>query len=138
MNKTPLILVFKNLQIDFATAKHGELLEKLFKTKPVAYLPTLVYFELFDIAYNNLLNKKENPFAFHLTYKYLLGKFDREVCTLSNALRSLKEAKLIGMNRIMVPNDEPNSRFKSKPVSSITLKLSASMQKSIQAKVEQS
>ena len=136
MNKTLLILRFKNLEIDFAAVKHGELLERLFKSKPVACLPTLVYFELFSIAYTNLINKEENPLSFRITYKDLLKKFDREVCTLSNALRSLKEAKLISMNRIMIPNDQPNSRFKSKPVASITLKLSASMQKNVQEKAE--
>lgn len=134
--KPLLILTFKTLQIDFAAINHGEVLERLFKARPVSYLATLVYFELFNRAYANLLHKVEEPFSFYITYKELQEKFDREVCTLSNALRSLKEAKLISMNRIMIPNDQPASRFKSKPVSSITLKLSASVQKSIQAKAE--
>lgn len=136
MSETPLILKFKDLEIDFTTVKHAELLEKLFKSQPVSYLPTVLYFELFNIAYDNFINKKDFSFSFIITYKELEEKFNRQVCTLSNALRSLEEAKLIVKDRIMVANDQRNSRFKWKYVLNIKLKFSASMQKNLQASME--
>lgn len=133
MNKTPLILIFKDLEIDFAKIKHGDFLEKIFKSKPVAYLPTLVYCALFDIIYENLMNNKEEPFSLITSYQELKEKFKRETCTLSNALRSLEEAKLIVKNRCMVDNDQLNSRLKYKYVLNIKFKFSVSTQKNLQS-----
>ena len=130
MNKA-LVLKFKNLEIDFAKLKNGELLEKIFKSKPVSYLPTLLYTELFNIAYDNLINKQDDSFSLLISYEELRGKLDRQVCTLSNALRSLAEAKLITRNRIMIDNNQPNARFKTKPMLNITIKISSTMQRTL-------
>ena len=57
MKNDPLILNFNKLKINFSTIEHSELLEKLFKNKPVPYFSTLVYFALFNISYKNLIDK---------------------------------------------------------------------------------
>jgi hypothetical protein len=57
---------------------------------------------------------------------------------LSNALRRLEEANLIVKDRVMVPNDNPNSNLNWKYVLNITLKLSSSLKKNLQSKTEKS
>ena len=136
MTKPPLILKFNQWEIDFSKVEHSELLEKLYKKKPVPYFPTLVYFSLFNICYKNLIDKKDEPFSFIITYKELGEKFNCALSTLSNALRRLEEANLIVKDRVMVPNDNPNSNLNWKYVLSITLKLSSALKKSLHNKAE--
>jgi len=136
MKKPALVLKFNQLEIDFSTVKHAELLEKLFKDKPVPYLPTLLYFELFETAYESIIDKEEDPFTFGITYKDLEEKFNRKLSTLSNALTKLEEAGLIIKDRIMIPNDQPNSKLNWRYVLKITLKLPSAIKKSLQSKAD--
>lgn len=136
MRKDPLILKFNQLEIDFSTIEHSELLEKLFKNKPVSYFPTLLYFALFNVSYENLVAKKEEPFSFITTYKELGEKFNCALSTLSNALSRLEEANLIVKERLMIPNDNPNSNLNWKYVLNITIKLPSGIKKSLQNKAE--
>jgi len=136
MKKPPLVLKFNQLEIDFSTVKHAELLEKLFKDKPVPYFPTLLYFELFDTAYESIIDKEEDPFTFGIAYKDLEEKFNRKLSTLSNALTKLEEAGLIIKDRIMIPNDQSNSKLNWRYVLKITLKLPSTIKKSLQSKAD--
>jgi len=136
MNKPALILKFNNLEIDFSKIEHSELLEKLFKDRPVPYFSTLLYFELFNISYKNLIAKKDDPFSFIITYKELEKKFNCSLSTLSNAFSRLEEAKLIIKERLMVPNDNPNSNLNWKYVLNITIKLPNNLKKILQNKVD--
>ena len=134
--KSSLILRFNQLEIDFSKIEHSEILEKLFKERPVPYFPTLVYFELFKLAYEGIVAKEENPFTFVITYKDMEETFKRKLSTLSNALSKLEEAKLIIKDRIMVPNDQPNSKANWRYVLKITIMLPSAIKKSLQNKAE--
>jgi predicted transcriptional regulator len=136
MNKPPLILKFNQWEIDFSTVEHSELLEKLFKERPVPYFPTLVYFELFKLAYEGILTKEEDPFSFVVTYKDMEETFKRKHSTLSNALSKLEEAKFIIKDRVIIPNDQPNAKLNWRHAIKITMKIPSAIKKSLQTKAE--
>ncbi len=134
MSKEPLILKFNKLEIDFSKLEHSELLEKLFKERPVSYIATLLYIELFNITYKNLISGVNNPFFLVITYKELEERLNRKLSTLSNALAKLEEAGLIKKDRLCVANDNPDSKLSYKYILHITLRLPAPIKNKLKQK----